>query len=311
MNKEKIFHAIGNISEEKIDAAYEFRQKKTFRYSAMKLGSVAAALLVVLGGGIWGWNQIKKISLNKSENREEIVEVKKWEEKSLAEQYTKVIYDGVTYTYTGNVAEKQNIGDCFGECTAQGVDEAHNVHETTCKIYEIKNISDICAIAAEFNSNFYIYINYNYQPQSLNDFITDLNMENSLKILNCTIQEVLGEQEHYIYADNTVVLTVLLKEGNTSNIGDEYWDIIERSSEQYRLIADIAVSLHAVGVENVTISLDSLGYISSNIMGTAKAFYIGEEKILDTIEVLRKNGIKTEKNLFENTDVMGDIIVPE
>lgn len=36
------------------------------------------------------------------------------------EQYTKVIYDGTTYTHNESIAEEQDVGACLAECVLQG-----------------------------------------------------------------------------------------------------------------------------------------------------------------------------------------------
>ncbi|WP_461819255.1 hypothetical protein [Blautia stercoris] len=288
--------------------------KKTFRHSITKYGSITTIILLVIISIQYMKNhQIKdSTQTNQANQNGEIAELKKWDERNQMEQYTKVIYDGTTYTHNESIAEEQDVGACLAECVLQGLDEQHNIHKTTCSIYEIQNISTDCAIAAEFENGFYTYINYDYQPQTLKNFITDLNLENSLKILGCAVQlESSGAQEQYIYAENKVLLNVLVQEGDVENIADQYLEIVDRASQQYWIMADVAISVNTVGIHNVSISFDRLGYMSSNILGTVKAFYIGKKNVQYIINSLQKSGKKVDVDSTKKTDYTLEAIKTE
>ena len=54
-------------------------------------------------------------------------------------------------------------------------------------------------------------------------------------------------------------------------------------------LMSISSDIEALGIENVSLAVNDEGYIQTNILGTAKTFYIGEEKVNNFIDYFIKN----------------------
>ena len=76
-------------------------------------------------------------------------------------------------------------------------------------------------------------------------------------------------------------------------------------SMNFERAADIAIDLKLLGYENISLAVTRDGYLTTNILDTGKAFYIGKpaaEKFLSYLEKECKTTVKQQYSYSEPTD---------
>jgi len=175
-------------------------------------------------------------------------------------------------------------------------------------VYSIKNISTKCAIAIKFeeDDNYYVYVNYSYKPKNLGEFIGDLNLNNIIQFgtiyYNYWDENLEYKNIEFYDVDNKLILEMLFDNMNLENIYND----AEKGymSERYADKIDISVNIPLLGYKNIGMSLTDKGYLLTNILDTGKGFYIGEDKVQEFVNVIKKNytGYQIIHVFGENTE---------
>ena len=163
-------------------------------------------------------------------------------------------------------------------------DEKYSINA---EIYEIKNVYKDCAYAIKFEGDkeYYSYLNTTYEFETLGDFIEKLNLEEYLQFGTATYKNNIVYKDF----DDSIVWDMLLSDYSLTNTS--------LTNNNYKNpLMSINTNIEALGIKNVSFAVNDEGYIQTNILGTAKTFYIGEEKVNNFIDYIIKNIPK--KNLF-------------
>ncbi len=216
-----------------------------------------------------------------SESVEMTAKVPKWDELTITGQYYEAEYNGVSYSGRSKTVDKNNIGEKIEIITVKGLDEYTSIlHKKQVTAYEINKISPNCAIAVQFegDSNYYIYTNPFYRPETLGDFIEDLSLKDFLTVGKVYYDNSTGMGDSYV--NETIEFTglevlavwdILLNDSSLRNVySDSAWYVNKMS---------ISVNMPYLGYRNISISLTEDGYLWTNILDTGKAFYIGADRV--------------------------------
>ena len=204
------------------------------------------------------------------------VRVKKWDEKTVAEKFREITVNGKEYYAVNTYVAADKVGQKVTKLTVLGKDVYTNSeYAAGAEIYEIKNISSECAAAVKYDGDekYYVCRNAYYKPETLGQFINDLDLKNTLTFNEFNAaREKNGKMRDVKYtgADKERVWELLFSDTQAKAVKD-----IETLN--FEMAVDISVDLKLLGYENFSLSVSRDGYILTNILDTAKAFYIGRE----------------------------------
>ena len=231
-----------------------------------------------------------------------------WDELSITGKYNEIEFNGDRYSTKNQTIDSELLLENLGSYKAIGLDEINDkLYETQVTAYSIKNLSKNAVIAINFESTseFYVATNPFYSPATLGDFITDLNLKENLTFGLVRYDNSRGMGDDYV--QETIELTDLKAEMVWEKLLDnpalknvysiEDWWHFDKMN--------ISVNLQLLGYRNFSFGVTEDGYITTNILDTGKAFYIGPQKAKEFMDYLLEtcNGYKiVYKNSQEDND---------
>lgn len=304
MKEERIFWAIGEADEELVaqceDAVKTRPLQKKRRWM---LAGIAACLLLAIGAGTvlsWlfspkGEYPVKYLSTEGNVNSgEEITVVIPWEELTLPEQYTELELDGLQYSAT-QTAYDGEPGDLLGTAKIVGMDEEGVLQTTEGAVYQLKDIVPEAAVLVEFEKEpgkFYVYENSSFYPNTLGEFLTGLNLKENLHFNDVIYWENYTRPDgklatiEFTGADPKTLWELLFSETEAAIEKEYYFDpaFIEDHT-----VLGFSVDVPVLGSHNISISITEKGYLTTNILSTGKAFYIGKERVQEVLNYVTEN----------------------
>ncbi len=218
---------------------------------------------------------------------EEIAVVMQWDDMTDACRYKSLVYGDKEYT-TGLIAVwEENVGDALDYADISGydiyTDTTHTLNRLCCAIAGINPEAAVCVKFNETDKYHYAYVNTNYTPETLGDFISDLNLTETLE--TGLIYDERDSSQTIVYedVDKSLIFEMLLSDTTLENEPDGTYKDVGKN------IFEISVSVDVLGYHNVTITLTDTGYMWTNILSSGKYFYVGTEKIEAFIEEVTKN----------------------
>lgn len=289
MKKEIFNEAMNQIDDRYLgEVLFPARKTRLQKYAPVLIGaaaciclvSAAAFMLRGIGKQKTDW-PTKTIFVG--DPIEEIYIIPHWEDMEIYQQYSSIEFSDRHYNARAGVIEPGQLGNSLGTITACGYDEYADISGEEAKrfrsaaIYEIKDISPACAIAVcyEGGDTFYAAVNSHYRPETLGQFIKDLNLKNTLQF---------GCIDYKFFKDSGEYTTILFENVDSSKIwefllSDE--DAVNEHSDsdfnQTEELLSISVDVPLLGYQNISITLYEDGYLTTNILDTGKKFYIGVE----------------------------------
>lgn len=216
-----------------------------------------------------------------------------WDDKTIVQKYPSFTYSNIRYTiFSTQIKDGINtkyVGNKVDDIIVDGIDvyNKDEKYSINAEIYEIKNVYKECAYAIKFEGDkeYYSYLNTTYEFETLGDFIEKLNLEEYLQFGTATYKNNIVYKDF----DDSIVWDMLLSDYSLTNTS--------LTNNNYKNpLMSINTNIEALGIKNVSFAVNDEGYIQTNILGTAKTFYIGEEKVNNFIDYIIKNIPK--KNLF-------------
>lgn len=212
----------------------------------------------------------------------ELAVLSPWETLSLPEQFGTVVYQGVQYDSCVTAVEAQWIGEPLGSATLTGYDSINEVaHTAQAELYALNTLSRECAVALRFagDDRYYAYAATGYQPQTLGDFIDALNLKETLTFGSVWQTNAVGAPggslTEYTGLSGEAAWRLLLSDVQAPAVS--YNQVIE--DEDCAAVMSVSVSLPLLGRENVSLSVTQNGYLTTNLLDTAHAFFIGREAV--------------------------------
>lgn len=316
MKEERLLKTLGDVDEKFIDEAAptdtaeqpDFIQIHTRKEPFyMKILPIAACAAVVGIGATVGVlihnNAITQPAYQPSDSSSvyvssvsETYRVPHWDELEINGQYTRFKYNGIEYHTAGAEISSEKLGEFLGETTASGVDEyTDEKHEITVSVYPIAKINEKTALAVQFpeDEKFYVYYNQTYKPQTLGDFIDDLNLTENLKIsttATCsTIENLYMTDRKYSNIDTSKLMEILLSGRNvpTESMFD-YNTFVE--GDRFDAALDFAVDIPILGIKNLSLEITKGGFVHTNaFFHTSTLFYLGTDKTDPFVQYVKEN----------------------
>lgn len=160
-------------------------------------------------------------------------------------------------------------------------------------LYKIKTISQECAIAVQFEgtTEYYSYINAYYRPETLEEFINDLNLKEIISFgsiwYNHTYdagEGVLGfDMIEFPEVDDDIIWQMLFSDTTLQN------EFSDNNNNMYPALMSVSVDIPLLGYKNISAWVTETGYLVTNILETGKGFYIGEENVQKFVDYIIQN----------------------
>ncbi len=205
-----------------------------------------------------------------------------WEERSLPSKFDTMTIGGALFTSSEKKIAPSSIADFLFKTKLTGYDytdpnyyidrEKAKKYEIDAEVYAVNSVSPNCLVAVKYNGHddFYSFTFNNYVPKTLGELIDNLNLTENL-----TFQTVFYDDElkmEYTIPDQTKIWDFLLANRSASSINAQ-------ELGQFGGEMGIKISLDVLPCEpGTTIGISKSGYLFTNIMGSLKAFQIGENQ---------------------------------
>lgn len=214
-----------------------------------------------------------------------LAEIPRWDTLPIYGQYNTIEWNESTYNSHSAELPANRIGEFLGETTANGWDDyaafdgENGERQIGAKLYAVTKLSTECVIAVQYEGTdtWYAFSNSDYRPETLGQFMEDLNMKEEV-VFGTVHYSFFNSFNDYISiqfenVDNQLVRDMLLSDGAAQEVYNEL-----ELFKQPKRIMGISVDIPLLGIENISLSVQEDGYIMTNILATGKLFYIGEEK---------------------------------
>ena len=302
MKEDIMIRAIGGIDDKLIEGAEKAPKANRTRFTWVKWGSIAAAFVFLAALGaialpamfktddpvvITEWPV--KHAANTAGESEIYGPITKdaWSVTGNAGRYVTLLYSDNEYRTCTVVVDPANKGSFIGDGKVTGQDPfSLEMHEMNVQVYAIQGIDPQFAVAVRFSEpdqsvngskNVYAYMNTDYAPVTLGDFIHDLDLDEKMDV---------GLVYMYQAKKDTVVFENLTKEKVMELLSD--CSDSENTPEVTTGKKIMGISVSLLGM-NKSISLTEDGYLKTNIFETGKCFYIGRDKIDEFAEYVTHN----------------------
>lgn len=293
MTSDRLLRALGEIEDAFIEEAAPAAKRKAHRCFWKYLFIASSFLLAAaLGAGIWQSGLFKgspekspggqrwpiKYVPEESTSDPEAVLLPRWDEQTISQQYQEIILNSHLYSTRQTEISSDYIDTTLGKSTVSGFDEyTDTAHETEFTAYSIRKISKECAIAIQFEgrTDYYVYVNTNYQPETLGDLITDLNLKETLSF---------GPVYYHLQTDDSPATTIEFTAPDSSKVWEMLLSdkaletIADNGAHPFEDIMSVSVNIPLLGYRNIGLWVTEDGYLVTNILDTAKIFYPGTKK---------------------------------
>lgn len=204
----------------------------------------------------------------------ELYPIKKWEELTPGERYTALAF-GREYG-TSCVYFTGEPGESLGTAELSGYDVyTDTAHTLLGEVFAMPGVLPDAAVAVSFEGSqgLIIYTNCEYRPATLGELISALDLRNGLSFGD-------GFREYSEDGKYTVemlrmdfsgpVWKYLLCDGSPVNEGDAHYG---------PSLMSVSIDVAATGEKNISLAVNADGYLQTNILGYAKSFYIGADRV--------------------------------
>ena len=242
------------------------------------------------------------------------VPIPKWDELTTPQQYTEAKFNNVTYSTREKLAPANRLGNSLGAVKIQGRDEyTGELHSITTEAIKLIDISSECAIAVKIKDEYYVYINTKYKPETLKDFIEDVDFENTLSFGSVDYgyfnEDMDYIREEYAGLDSSAVWDILFADQSLKSICGEENDALRLVN-----VMSIGTNVDVIGYKNISIGVTKDGYLTTNILSSGKAYFIGTDKVQEFIDYVKNNcqlvsSINSSQYDESEEDVIPEIVV--
>lgn len=235
----------------------------------------------------------------------EIDIIKKWEEKNIIEKFSSFEFMGNDYSVNSLApVSAEFIGDIIGASEAVGYDVYTDTSYTAgVEIFELDGFLKDAAIGAkiEGSNEIYPFTNSLYSPDTLGDFISDLSLEKHLSF-GSIYYSYFDEDMNYHSVEfspieRSIIFDMLLSEVTLVNEGERGYGIS---------LMSISCNVDGINCSNLSLAVSEDGYLMTNILATAKSFYIGKDKAMTFVNYILENAVVKNETVSINTQSPDD-----
>lgn len=210
-----------------------------------------------------------------------------WEEKTICQQFYSLEYNHNVYNARNIEIDDDRIEKELGMVTLTASDSINDIfYKKEANMYSIKeyNSNAIVAIKFEEDNNYYIYTNFYYIAETLEQLVNDLNLKESISfnsVLYYPKTSAEMETIEFPNVDEDIIWKMLLDDTSLKNV--------QNNTNSFEKIMSIHFNIEKLGYENINFSLTNDGYLITNILDRRNVFYIGEKKIEKFLDYVIKN----------------------
>ena len=246
---------------------------------------------------------------------------KSWDEMSLTEKYPSVQLSanaatGLYFTADAPIAENRLVGKLISGVVSVNAAAFEGLvkkpsdrspDHLSAEVYSIKNIDSRYAIALKFIKdasmtdnfdNFYVYVNSSADPDSFETLVNALDFSATVTFSQAYYYPGDGKTIGFEGLDKTKILDILLENAKSAKSVPDPDSFLSKQSYKKRL--DLATNIDTLGVRNKSLSVTDDGYLMTNLLSTARVFFIGQETADKLIDHITSN-YKGYELIFRNS----------
>lgn len=300
MNPTDISAALNDIDPVMVTEAAPKEKRPTHRWL------VAACLVLVVGlslGLIRPWQLytvdlggVARLYRERSYSQDAAL-IFPWAYRPLYDQFGNMTLEGREYRTRANTVSEGLLGEYLGQCEAFGYDiYTESTHEKDFPVYTIEGIDPALLVAVEQVGSYYVFMQEEYAPPAtLGEFLDGYDLARTLPLEGFTLYTEGYEGEYRRLTD---------PEAGGAHIWDalsacreaEYLEQ-DRFSDPVRRVTFIATS-EELGIYKKVFTVNSDGYVDTNIAEYGYAFYIGEEAAAAIIDYASENSQKAAQEPY-------------
>ena len=236
--------------------------------------------------------------VSKPSSSHDIYEVPSWDDMTVTQKFPYLSFNGYEYSTADRTVPEESAGKKITSATLTGTDSrTGKTYAVNGEIYEITGISKNCAVSIKFEGYKELYVcrNSGYRPETLGQLTDDLNLRETLTFGKAYATVKKGDtytETEYSGLDGEKVWEMLLSDRELKNVKD--YDSMNFGKE----LISVSINIELLGYENISLAVTEDGYLTTNILDTGKAFFIGKEKAENFAEYVSENCKAVEKGSF-------------
>ena len=224
----------------------------------------------------------------------DMYEVPSWDDMTVTQKFPYLSFNGYEYSTADRTVPEESAGKKITSATLTGTDSrTGKTYAINADIYEIAGISKNCAVSIKFEGYKELYVcrNSGYRPETLGQLTDDLNLRETLTFGKAYATVKKGDtytETEYSGLDGEKVWEMLLSDRELKNVKD--YDSMNFGKE----LISVSINIELL-YRNISLAVTEDGYLTTNILDTGKAFFIGKEKAEEFYGYVRENCEGTEK----------------
>ena len=232
--------------------------------------------------------------VSKPTSSQDIYEVPSWDDMTVTQKFPYLSFNGYEYSTADRTVPEESAGKKITSATLTGTDSrTGKTYAINADIYEITGISKNCAVSLKFEGYKELYVcrNSGYRPETLGQLTDDLNLRETLTFGKAYATVKKGDtytETEYSGLDGEKVWEMLLSDRELKNVKD--YDSMNFGKE----LISVSINIELL-YRNISLAVTEDGYLTTNILDTGKAFFIGKEKAEEFYGYVRENCEGTEK----------------
>lgn len=227
----------------------------------------------------------------------DMYEVPSWDDMTVTQKFPYLSFNGYEYSTADRTVPEESAGKKITSATLTGTDSrTGKTYAINADIYEITGISKNCAVSLKFEGYKELYVcrNSGYRPETLGQLTDDLNLRETLTFGKAYATVKKGDtytETEYSGLDGEKVWEMLLSDRELKNVKD--YDSMNFGGT----LVSVSINIELL-YRNISLAVTEDGYLTTNILDTGKAFFIGKEKAENFAEYVRENCKAVEKGSF-------------
>jgi len=326
---EKLYQAIGDISEEHIqeaelwqavDQGDQMLSKSSvtrflkgdngkLRWNAWGLAAACFVLVMLLGGikvyaeGDANTTMIGGVERNYKyfgASTAELAIVWPKEYQTIYERYNGMIFEGRGYRTKANAIGTELLGEVLGTCSAQEYDIYTDTTYT--EEFEVRRIRDVAPellVAVGMEDQFYVYMQEEYDPpQTLGQLLDMAELPQTLKLNRFSVNEGHTSKGYYTMEDDSYIWQLLTECSDAPVIGEKESDDWDWGMGERNYLSFTATS-EALGIYKKVFYVTEDGYVKTNIFEYGYLYDIGEDAAGEIISHAKVHAVEAEFEPYE------------